>query len=452
MEEILKYRQQLEELIDAGREIEILTLISRFHHDDIAHLIDALEEEKKAKLFRILNIETASEVLVEIDDISRELILDDIPRERLTQIVDDMPSDDAADIIGDLPIDQAQEILSHIDEEKSRDVQKLLRYPEDTAGGIMQTELISIGQLCTVKDAIEKIRSRSDDVEDIHNVFVTDDDIHLVGILPLRKLILAKDNTPIQIIMDSAEFYVTAEVDQEEVAKIFKKYDIVSLPVVSQDMTLLGRVVIDDIIDVIEEETSEDILMMAGVTKEEDIVYSGHILTISRKRLPWLVINLFGTILTGYFLWLFEATLKELLALVTFVPVVTAMSGNVGIQSSSIVIRGLATGRIDLLDLRRTVIKESCIGILIGLCCGLIGGIVAFLWHHGLVLGFVIGISLVITITFAATLGILVPVFFKKVHIDPAVASGPLVTTTNDIMAILIYFGLASMFLKLMLK
>jgi magnesium transporter len=268
----------------------------------------------------------------------------------------------------------------------------------------------------------------------------------------LRKLILAKDNTPIQIIMDSAEFYVTAEVDQEEVAKIFKKYDIVSLPVVSQDMTLLGRVVIDDVIDVIEEETSEDILMMAGVTKEEDIVYSGHILTISRKRLPWLVINLFGTILTGYFLWLFEATLKELLALVTFVPVVTAMSGNVGIQSSSIVIRGLATGRIDLLDLRRTVIKECCIGILIGLCCGLIGGIVAFLWHHGLVLGFVIGISLVITITFAATLGILVPVFFKKVHIDPAVASGPLVTTTNDIMAILIYFGLASMFLKLMLK
>jgi magnesium transporter len=452
MKEIFKYRKQLEQLIDEGQEIKILTLISKVHSDDLADLVDALEEEEKSKLFRLLDVETAADVIMEIDDISRDLILEDISREKLTEIVDDMPSDDAADLIGDLPKEQAQEILSHIDHEKSEDVQMLLEYPEDSAGGIMQTELISVGQGSTVQDAVELIRARSEGVEDLHNVFVTDDDSRLVGILPLRKLLLAKEDAPLSQIMDKSVIYANADMDQEEVANIVKKYDLVSLPVVDNNMHILGRIMVDDIIDVIEEEDSEDIFRMAGISEEEDVVYSGPTLKVCMTRLPWLVFNLFGTMLSGYFLWVYRSTLQDVLALVTFVPVICAMSGNIGVQSTSIVIRGLAIGRIDLLNLRRTVLKEFIIGIITGLICGIIGGLVGFLWHHSMVLGIVVFLAMLIAIAFGALMGVLVPLFFKKIKIDPAVASGALISTANDLVAINVYFLLAAMLLKVFVK
>ncbi len=452
MKDIIKYRKMLEQLIEEGQELKILTLISQFHHDDIAELLHALEEEQKSKLFRLLDVETASDVIMEIDEISRELILEDISQEKLTEIVEDMPSDDAADLIADLPEQQAQEILSHIDREKSEDVQMLLEYPEDSAGGIMQTELISLEQNYTVQAAIDLIRSMAEGVEDFHNVFVTDSQGKLVGVLPLRKLLLAKTNTPVAEIMDRAVVYVTADMDQEEVANIFKKYDLVSLPVVDNKIHIVGRILVDDIIDVIQEEDSEDIFKMAGISEEEDIVYSGPPLKVCMTRLPWLIVNLFGTLVSGYFLWVYESTLKDLLALVTFVPVICAMSGNVGVQSTSIVIRGLATGKVDFLNLGKTVSKEFIIGIIIGVACGIIGGLIGLLWHNNLTIGFSVFLAMFLTITFAALMGVTVPLFFKKIRIDPAVASGALVTTANDLIAINTYFLLAGFLLKTFMK
>jgi magnesium transporter len=448
MKDVLKYRNELEQLIEEGQEIKILSLISRIHPDDIADLIDALEEEKKSKLFRLLDVETAADVLAAIDDISRDLILEDISQKKLTEIVDDMPSDDAADLIADLPEDQAQEILSHIDQEKSEDVQMLLEYPEDSAGGIMQTELISVGEDATVKDAIELIRSHSEEVEDLHNVFVTNTRSQLVGVLPLRKLLLAKEDTPISTIMERSIIYATTDMDQEEVANMVKKYDIISLPVVDIDRHLLGRIMVDDVIDVIQEEDSEDIFRMAGISEEEDVVYSGPTLKVCMTRLPWLVFNFFGTLLSGYFLWVYQSKLPDLLALLAFVPVICAMSGNIGVQSTSIVIRGLATGRIDLLNLRKTILKEFVIGIIIGLICGLLGGLIGFFWHHSMALGIVVFLSLLIAISFGALMGVIVPLFFKKIRIDPAVASGAMIATANDLLAINIYFLLAAVFMK----
>ena len=441
--------EQLEQLIEEGQEIKILSLISKFHPDDIAELIDALGEEKKSKLFRLLDVETASDVIMAIGEISRELILEDISKEKLTEIVDDMPSDDAADLIADLPEEQAQEILSHIGQEKSEDVQKLLEYPEDSAGGIMQTELVSVNQDCTVKEAIAIIRSRSEAAEDLHNVFVVNEHSQLVGILPLRKLLIAGEDTPVSEIMDKSIIYATADMDQEEVARIVKKYDIISLPVVDRDMHILGRIMVDDVIDVIEEEDSEDILRMAGISEQEDLVYTGPTLRVWMTRMPWLIFNFCGTLVNGYFLWYYQSKMEEMLILLSFVPVICAMSGNIGVQSSSIVVRGLATGKVDPGNLNKTVTKEFSIGLMIGLVCGILGGIMGFVLHHSFILAIVVFPAMVIAITVASMLGVLVPLFFKKINIDPAVASGALIATSNDLISINIYFSLAALFLKI---
>jgi magnesium transporter len=447
MQKVLEHLEELDQLIEEGRELDIIKLIAKFHPADIADLIDALDEDKKAKLFGLLQVETAADVIMEIDEISRELIVEDIPHDKLTQIVDDMESDDATDFISELPEEQAQRILRQIDKEDSQEVQELLKYDEETAGGIMQLELVAVPQSVTVRDAIEQVRSSAGEVEDLHNVFVVDEGGELVGVLPLRKLILASPDSQIGLIMDPANINVTPEVDQEEVAEIFRKYDMISLPVVNHKGKLLGRIMVDDVVDVIEQEDSEDIMKMAGIP-EEELVYGGPVLKISRARLPWLITNLFGGLLTGYLMWLFRMTLHEVLALITFIPVITAMGGNIGIQSSSIMVRGFAIGRVDFNNLRRVLFKEIKIGLLMGVACGTVAGCAAVLWHKDLLLGPIVALAMVTAITVAAAMGTLIPAFFKKVKIDPAIASGPFVTTANDIVGIIIYLSIATLFLK----
>ena len=447
MENVQEHLEKLDRLIDQGWELEIIKLISTLHPADIADLIDALDEEKKKKLFGLLQIATASDVIMEVDDISRELLIEDMPQDKLTRIVDDMESDDATDLIAELPREQAQDILRKIDKEDSEEVRELLKYDKETAGGIMQLELVAVRQGITVQDAIEHIRSSAGEVEDLHHVFIVDDGEKLVGILPLRKLILASPASTVGSIMDPATIRVTPDVDQEKVADIFRKYDMVSLPVVDDEGMLLGRIMVDDVVDVIEKENSEDIMKMAGIP-EEELVYGSHVLAISRVRLPWLITNLFGGLLTGYLMWLFRVTLDQVLALVTFIPVITAMGGNIGIQSSSIMIRGFAIGRVDFTNLRRFLFKEIRIGLLMGLACGAVAGCAAMIWHKNPVLGPIVALAMTIGITTAASMGTLVPAFFKKMKIDPAIAAGPFVTTANDIVGIIIYLGIATLFLK----
>ena len=447
MEQVQEYLKELNQLITEGRELDIIRLISTLHPADIADVIDALDEEKKKRLFGLLQVETAADVLMEIDEISRELIVEDISHDKLTQIVDDMESDDATDLISELPPEQAQRILRTIDKEDSEEVRKLLKYDKETAGGIMQLELVAVPQDITVRDAIEKIRSSAGEVEDLHNVFILDDEKRLVGLLPLRKLILASPENRIGSIMDTAIVKVTPDVDQEYVAGVFRKYDIISLPVVDREGKLLGRILVDDVVDVIEQEDSEDIMKMAGIP-EEELVYGNSIVAISRARLPWLLTNLFGGLLTGYLMWLFRIALHEVLALVTFIPVITAMGGNIGIQSSSIMIRGFAIGRVDFNNLRRFLFKEIRIGFIMGIACGIVAGCAAVLWHKDPFLGPVVALAMIVAITTAASMGTLIPAFFKKVKIDPAIAAGPFVTTANDIVGIVIYLGIATFFLR----
>lgn len=438
----------IENMVELKKVEEIIRFLSELHPADIAELINNLEKKGKKEVFSLLNVEVASEVVVKVDDTSRREILRDISRDKLTQIVDDMETDDAADIVGLLPDDQAEAILKEIDQEESREVQKLLRYGKETAGGIMQTELVSIKDNLNVEDAINYIRSFGDQVEDFHNVFVTDEDDKLAGILPLRRLILATSDTRISDIMTLDPVGVEIDVDQEEVAKVIQKYDLVSIPVTDRSGTLLGRITIDDVVDVMEGETSEDFLKMAGMGEIEELVYGPKIFRISQKRLPWLLINLVGGLFTGYLMWFFKVTIRDVLALVTFIPVITGMGGNVGIQASSIVVRGMAIGRIDLAHIGSVLFKEVSIGAIMGFACGGVVGLVAPFWHGTPVLGLIVGFAMFIAITVASTIGTLIPALFKKLNIDPAIASGPFVTTANDITGIVIYLGTATLFLK----
>jgi len=450
MREFWETFQDLERLIDKGQELEIIMLLSTLHPADIAELIDALDESKKTKLFGLLDIQTASDVLSEIDEISRELILEHLPQERLKRILGDMESDDVTDLIGELPEEKAQEILRQIDREDSEEVKRLLRYSDDTAGGIMQTELVAVDQDLNVHEAIERIRTLAAEVKNFHNVYVTTDDKRLVGVVSLRRLVLARAGTRISQIMNGNPIRVTIDIDQEEVANIFKRYDFISLPVVNHNDRLVGQILVDDIIDVFEEEASEDMLKMAG-TSEDELVYGGKIFKISRARIPWLLTNLLGGILTGYFLWLFRVTVKDVLALITFIPVITAMGGNVGIQTSTIVVRGIAIRKVQLENMAEVLTKELKVGLIIGVVCGCVAGVVAHVWHRNPYLGLVVGASMFLAITVSAVIGGAVPAFFKRMNIDPALASGPIVATIIDVTGILIYMAIATAFLHLLM-
>jgi magnesium transporter len=422
-------------------------MLAQFHPADIADLLESLEEEEKRAIFQKLNTEVASEVIAHLSEFSQEQILSYLSHRRLGQIVDEMDSDDAADLLTGVPAEVVDKVLARIDAEDSAQVRRLLVHGEETAGGIMQAELLAVPQEATVAEAIERVRLLGENLDYLTNVFVIDSQSKVLGQLSLKRLILANPGDKVSQVMETNFKTIPVDMDQEDVAHIFQKYDLLSAPVVEGDGTLVGRITIDDIMDIIEEEASEDILRMAG-SHEDELVYGDRIWKISRLRLPWLITNLFGGLLTGYLLWIFKVALHDAIVLITFVPVITGMGGNVGIQSSTITIRGLATGDVDLQRLGRTIFKEVRVGLLMALACGFTLGAVAEIWHDNPALGFAVGSAMAAAIVVASLMGTLVPIIFKRLGVDPAVASGPFVTTANDITGILIYLSISTLFLK----
>ena len=437
--------------LSQNRLLEAAQLIADLHSADIADVFEVLDEVEKQRLFRQLDVDTASEVIAELSEFSKDQILADLPQQRLGEIVDELESDDAADLLASVPREMVEEVLATIDAKDSREVRRLLEYDEETAGGIMQAELLAVPQEATVADAIASIRRAGESLEDLANIFVINSRNQLVGQLSLQRLILANPSDPISQVMEASVRAIPVDMDQEEVARIFQKYDILSAPVVEADGSLLGRITIDDIMDIVEEEISEDVLRMAG-THEDELVYGDQIWKISRLRLPWLLTTLFGGLLAGYLLWLFKVALADAVVLVTFVPVIMALGGSVAIQSTTITVRGLATGDIDLQRLGRTVYKEARVGLIMALACGLTIGIIAHLWHRNPALGLTVGSAMAMVILFASLMGTLVPVIFKRLGIDPAVSSGPFVTMVNDLSGVLIYLSISSAFLKYIVR
>ena len=344
--------EDLNYLIEQKDDAIIRNILIGLHPADIAEIIHYLDHDNKHYIFDLLDADTASEVISEMDDVSRDEILDEMDESRLTEIVDEMDSDDAADLVAELPADVATKVLQGIDKEDSEEVLELIRHEEDTAGGIMAKEYIAVNKNMTVEQVIQQIRRQAEEVEDVYNIWVVDDDNKLVGTLSLKDLLLASPNTVISEIMDEDVVSVTPQVDQEEVALIAKKYDLVSLPVVDDEGHLVGRITFDDIADVVEEEASEDFQKMAGIAEEEEFRETS-IFKISRARLPWLLVSFAGEMISAMVLKSFEASLDQIIAAAFFIPIIMAMGGNAGIQSSTILVRGMATGEINSFEIRK---------------------------------------------------------------------------------------------------
>lgn len=446
--EEINYLGKLREWIRLNREFDIIDLFSELHPADIADLIDNLEEQEKIRLFSLLEVEKASDVIPELSDLSREQILEDISDKKLAEIIDEMDSDDAADVIAELNEAQARAVLDGIEPEESEDLKNLLRYEEDTAGGIMQTELVSVSSGATINDALKAVIQASEEIENVYNVFVVDTDNTLIGTIPLQKLITARRTSSATEAIDKAIPSVQTDIDQEEVARMFEKYDLVSLPVVDHANRLLGRITIDDIVDVMEEESSEDIYRIAGL-HEDDNIFNEPMESVKR-RLPWLYINLLTALASALVIGFFENTIQMVIALAVFMPVVAAIGGNAGSQTLTLIVRGLALGEVTFDNAKRALYRQIIVGIVNGVAVGVVIGVIASLWKGMPVLGVVLGLAMIINVFMGTLIGTLVPLTLKWAKADPALGSHIFVTAFTDAFGFLSFLGLATIFLKLL--
>ncbi len=435
---------ELSELLARGTDQELGDFLSLLHPADVADLIEISSEQDRKRIFHLLDAEQASDALAVVEDPHRDDVIDAIPKDTLVEIVDEMESDDATDLLMELPQPMAQEILERIDDEDQARIQHLLRFAEDSAGGIMQSELISVTSDASVSQVIETIRSLRDEVDDVHCVYVTDADKHLQGIVDLKSLILADTDTLVSRIMEPDLIKCHVHDDEEQVARLFMKYDVVSLPVVDDDDCLVGRILIDDVMDVLEDQVDEDFLLMAGAGEEElaDPAVIGSV----KARLPWVMIAWVGEIITGLVIGYFSGTLEKMIVLTVFIPVIMAMGGSIGTQSSTIMVRTMATSRVDFKRVFSLLFKEIRVGLLLGIFTGLILlGFAMLRYDSAVGLGMVAGISITITMAMSALIGAAIPALFDTFGIDPAVATAPLVTMTCDIFGILVYLSLATL-------
>ncbi|MDR1870315.1 MAG: magnesium transporter [Deltaproteobacteria bacterium] len=431
----------IQPLLEDGRESELANLLSTLHPADVAEALSPLDMEDTIKVMSLLDIAHAAEVLVELSDSSRDQVTLGLPRDKLTQMVAEMDSDDAADIVGDLSeVSEAaaEEVLQAIGDEESGEVRRLLMYDEETAGGLMQLELVAALATDTVAKVIDEIRAGSEDLGDLGSIYVVDQAKSLQGEVSLKDLLLAYPNqTLADLLPKPLGLVVRVDEDQKTVAQKFKKYDVRSAPVVDSQNRLLGRIMVDDIIDVVDEETDKDFYRLAGSSEEE--VYTSGALRRAGLRLPWLLFNLGGGLVTSLILRYFEASFHATMALVAFVPMVMSMSGAVGSQSATITVRGLATGRIAPGLILRSLSMEQKVSGVMALVFGLSILTIAGALHGSFRLGLAVGLSLSSAILVSAFLGAVTPLFFRAVNVDPALASGPVVTSANDVASLLIY-------------
>ncbi len=420
-------------------------ILADLHPADLADLIQKLPKDERQLIFNLLSDDIASEVLAELDEpLQKQLLKHETP-ERIVEMIENLDSDDAADIVGELPEKKRREVLAEATGELEEDLRELLTYDEETAGGLMALELISLKASQTVIEAIHEIRRQKDEIEDIFVIYITDEFDKLVGMVNLKVLVLAEPDDLLKDIMEEDVVAVTTDTDQEEVAAIAKKYDLVSIPVVDKDYRLVGRITVDDIMDVMEEEASEDIQRMAGLGEEFHEEHT--IWKMSMTRLPWLTIGMFGEIISAMVLRHFEASLREIITLSFFIPIIMATGGNSGIQSSSIVVRGLALGNLTLRDAWKKVGKELLTALVTGVISGFGLFLVVYFWLENITFAIIIGVVINLIIVQAAAFGTIIPFTLKRLGFDPAIATGPFITTSNDVLGLIVYLSVVTFFL-----
>jgi magnesium transporter len=434
-----EFVSNLKELISQYDGKSVANLVSHLHPADIADIFDELNIEEAKFLYLDLEGEKRADVLIELDDDTRERFLDALSGEEIAkQFIEEMDSDDAADVIGELSEERQEEVLQHIEDvEQAGEIVDLLAYDEDTAGGLMAKELIKVNLNWNIPTCLREMRKQAADVDEVYFIYVVDDDNVLKGMLSLKKMLLARNNATVESLYKPDIISVRAETKDEEVAQIMEKYDLVALPVVDSIGRLMGRITIDDVVDVIREEAEKDYQMASGIV--EDVEPSDNVILLTRARIPWLLIGLIGGIMAAMVLGRYELELGLYPEMAFFIPLIAAMGGNVGVQSSAIIVHGIASNTVGLESTGRKLLKEFLVAAINGTVLSSIMLVYNVFMKETYALTVTVSISLFSVILFASLFGTFIPLILNRFKIDPALATGPFITTMNDIVGLAIY-------------
>lgn len=435
----------IEQLIDNQKDADLNALLKEVHYADVAEIINELDEGQATYLIKLLESDKTSDVLTELNEDVREAILSNLSSKEIAEELDELDTDDAADIIAELPQEIVQEVISEIeDREHAKDIVDLLRYDENSAGGLMAKELVKVRDTWNVLACVKEMREQAENVTRVHSIYVVDEDDMLMGRLSLKDLLTAKNTAKIKDVFIPKVDYVNVNEKPEEVAKIMSKYDLEAIPVIDEIGRLVGRITIDDIVDVIREEADKDYQMAAGIS--QDVEADDSIWELTRARLPWLILGLFGGAAAAVIMGGFEEMFRQYTILFLFTPLIAAMAGNVGVQSSAIIVQGLANDDIKG-SIGSRLIKEMLLALLNGVILAMLLLLFTWIWKGDFLTALAISLSLIAVIVVAGFIGTFTPLFLHKRGIDPAIATGPFITTSNDIFGILIYFMIAKVVL-----
>jgi magnesium transporter len=413
------------------------------HAADLSSVFHSLSIPNQRRLFDLIDdIAIKGEIFSNVDEDTFLNLIEEMTLDEMVEILDLMPKDDVADLLGHLPVEKSDAVLEMMKKEGSEEVEGLLHYGDDTAGGIMVPDFIALREDTTAREAIESLQEEHLDVEMPFYLYVVDSNGKLIGVSSLRQLVVVPPNTPLRDFMTTDVFAVKTDMDQEEVAKIVARYDILAVPVVDDTNQLMGIVTVDDVIDIIREEATEDILKMVGAG--EEFVETKSIFKNIKMRMPWLFASCIGGIVASFIIGYFQSSLSKLAYLAAFIPVIMGMGGNIGVQSATITVRGLATGRLAIRDIWSVVFKQLLVGMMLGLFYGLVVGTVAQLKYTRGLFAISVAVAVFSSMTMAALAGSLVPMTLAKINVDPAIASGPFVTTAIDIISVTFYFIIAT--------
>ncbi|MTW88122.1 magnesium transporter [Virgibacillus dakarensis] len=444
-----EYNDNLQNALDMGE----ITLFRQYfldiHPYDRATFFKEQPEESRMKIYTFLSPEETADLMehIELDD-TGEYFSEMDPR-FASAVLSEMAIDDAVDILNEMEKDKVASFLTIMNKDAAEEIKQLLHYEEKTAGSIMTTEFVALNKRSTVAETMKQLKQEAPDAETIYYLYVVDEDKRLVGVLSLRDLITADEDTLVRDIMNEKVVYVSVGRDQEEIAQMMKDYDFLAVPVVDFQKHLLGIITVDDILDVMDEEASDDYSKFAAISDVDSP--ESNPFKAAKKRLPWLIILLFLGMFTASLISMFEETISKVALLAAFIPVIAGTAGNSGTQALAVAVRGLATSEYGQGGKTRLMLKEAGTGLITGTACGIVIALVIFLWKGQLFLGLLVGMTLLVALTVATLAGSVVPLIMDRMKIDPAVASGPFITTINDIISIMIYFGMATAFMQFLL-
>ena len=434
-----EFIEEIKILVSNGDGETILSTLEGIHEADIAEMFDVLAMEEAKFIYRLLDEEMASEVLVELEEDIREKFLEALSAKEIAEQIDNMDSDEAADIIAEIPEGKQERVIEQIeDPQQAKDIAQLMQYEENSAGAIMGTELISVNENWTTNQCIAEMQKQAQNVQYVYTIYVVNNQNKLTGMLSLKSLLFASTNTKVKDVYMPKVRSVNVDENQEEVASMMKKYDLVAIPVIDFNDNLIGRITIDDVVDIMQEESEKDYQMASGIS--EKVESSDSAWTISRARIPWLMIGLLGGVLGAKVIGLFEGQLKDFPQMALFIPLIAAMGGNVGVQSSAIIVQSLANNTLDLGTTFSKLMKELLVSLINGIILSVLIFLFIYMIDSDLHLAITVSLSLITVIIFAGLFGTFVPLVLNKKNIDPALATGPFITTMNDVFGLLIYF------------